>query len=297
MSFLPKKNNNRNKILLIILSVAIIGLTVLAYVINGQLQDYKSSDLVPISKLDAQQAKIDLYQQLSDIDEEWILNKQPQKALNLLQNMDLKDSSLKSRVEARIKRLKQVLQSENDDELTKINLRTALSQATEQLDSLEFAVDSIKRNTRSSLNQLKLHKDSLEIELANKSKELDRKEILKVISFKSDDGISVFYLGETKDGKANGGGVGVWANGSIYRGEWKDNKRHGEGEFKWPDGAIYEGDFILGERTGEGVFKYTTGEEYKGEFEKGLRSGQGKLFDIDGNVSYDGLWEKDKPVN
>jgi hypothetical protein len=292
-----KHNKNRYKIVVIICLLGIIGLSVLTYVIYNQLQDYKSNDLVPNSKVENLQSKIDLYQRLSDIDEVWILDKQPQKALSLLKEMDLSGTSLKPRVETRIQRLKQVLQSESDDELTKINLRTALSQANDALDSLKFILDSSKQNFKLSTNELKSQNDSLEIELAKKVKQLKRKETLQVISFQSNEGIQVYYLGETRDGKANGGGVGVWANGSLYRGEWKANNRHGEGEFTWPDGASYKGEFVKGERTGQGTFQYITGEKYKGEFQNGLRSGQGALYDIDGNISFEGEWKKDKPQN
>lgn len=297
MSITMKNSKNRYKIVLIICLIGIIGLSVLVYVTYAQLQDYKSSDLVPSSTVEHLKTKIDLYQRLSDIDELWMLDKQPQKALSLLKEMDMLGSPLKPRIETRIKRLNQVLQSQNDDELTKINLRTALSQANEALDSLVFTLDSTKQNYRLTTNELKLQNDSLEIELVNKEKQLKRKETLQVISFQSNEGIKVYYLGEIQDSKANGGGVGVWTNGSIYRGEWKNNRRHGKGEFTWPDGASYEGEFVMGERTGEGTFQYITGEEYRGEFQSGLRSGQGTLYDVDGNISFEGLWKNDKPQN
>jgi hypothetical protein len=119
---------------------------------------------------------------------------------------------------------------------------------------------------------------------------------IQVLSFVSSKGHKVSYIGEVLDGKANGGGEGVWSTGSIYKGDWKNNLRHGKGKFEWIDGQVYEGDFKMGKKTGFGIYKWPSGERYEGYWNDDKRNGNGKLFDRDGNLKYDGMWEDDKPL-
>jgi len=44
-----------------------------------------------------------------------------------------------------------------------------------------------------------------------------------------------------REGKANGKGKLVHADGDIYEGNWKDDKAHGHGCYKHLDGAKYIG--------------------------------------------------------
>lgn len=296
MSSNNQKNINRFRILFIITLVAISGLIVIIYSVDSQLKSYQKTDAIPASEYKELQSDFKTLKEILAADDLWILDKQPQKALEQYKSFKVSDRDLRRRIDQRIQRVQDILKSESDDELTKINLRTELSNTVTQRDSLSGHLDSLEQSFKLRFNQLTRKTDSLENVLRKKTRQLDRKETLKVISFKSDKDILIHYIGETEGEVAKGSGVGVWANGSIYRGEWKDNKPHGTGKFQWADGAKYEGDFIMGERTGEGTFYYPTGEKYVGEFKKGLRSGSGILYDIDGNLSFKGKWKKDKPV-
>lgn len=296
MSSNNQKNINRFRILFIITLVAISGLIVIIYSVDSQLKSYQKTDAIPASEYKELQSDFKTLKEILAADDLWILDKQPQKALEQYKSFKVSDRDLRRRIDQRIQRVQDILKSESDDELTKINLTTELSNTVTQRDSLSGHLDSLEQSFKLRFNQLTRKTDSLENVLRKKTRQLDRKETLKVISFKSDKDILIHYIGETEGEVATGSGVGVWANGSIYRGEWKDNKPHGTGKFQWADGAKYEGDFIMGERTGEGTFYYPTGEMYVGEFKKGLRSGSGILYDIDGNLSFEGKWKKDKPV-
>lgn len=118
---------------------------------------------------------------------------------------------------------------------------------------------------------------------------------IQVISFTSSKGHKVSYIGEVENGKANGGGEGVWSTGSIYKGQWKDNLRNGKGRYEWIDGQVYYGEYLMGKRNGEGVYKWPSGERYEGNWLNDKRNGFGRLYDRDGNLKYEGEWEDDKP--
>ena len=48
------------------------------------------------------------------------------------------------------------------------------------------------------------------------------------------------YVGESKNGKANGKGKYTWANGDVYEGEYKDDKKNGKGKFTYANGRVRE---------------------------------------------------------
>lgn len=204
-------------------------------------------------------------------------------------------SELNKALSLRIKYSKEVLASNNDDEISKINLRTQLANVLSENDSITNQLDSLKGSL--IVNQTLQSKsfDSLSQKLEQVTKELARKDAKQVISFVNENGNLIHYLGEVKDGKANGGGIGIWNTGSIYKGQWKNNMRHGTGEFKWVDGQIYEGEFANDIRSGEGIYYWPSGEKYKGEFAENKMNGQGILYDPDGNKKYEGEWKNDKP--
>jgi hypothetical protein len=288
-------SKNRFKLLFVIAGLAFIGVCIALYFKSETLESYQNTETIPVSEYDQLENMLSTFQAIRNADDLWLLKSQPRKALEKYKALEVVDKELQQSINERIQHLKNILKSESDNELTKLNLRTDLGNTRNERDSLQFALDSIQQTSQLSLGILKRKNDSLENDLQSKKRQLQRKETLKVISFQSQNDILVHYIGETKNDKATGGGVGVWADGSMYRGEWKDNRRHDKGEFKWPDGAKYKGDFVMGERTGEGVFHYPTGEKYEGEFKKGLRSGSGVLYDINNNISFEGQWENDKP--
>jgi hypothetical protein len=295
MNSKDKKNKKRYRFLFLLSLLTILGLLFIIFTVDSKLEAYQESDTIPASTHQDLKKDLEDYIAVSAADEQWMLKKQPQNALESYKNLDLSNPTLRKKVDQRIERISNILKSENDDELTKINLRTELKQSLDKKDSLSIKLDSLQQSFKLTYNRLERRSDSLANELDRKDRQLEREEILKVISFETDKGILVHYIGETQNNTANGNGVGVWANGSIYKGEWKTNQPHGKGEYQWADGARYNGDFVRGERSGEGTFYYPTGEKYIGEFKNGLRDGIGTLYDIDGNVSFKGSWKKDKP--
>jgi hypothetical protein len=159
---------------------------------------------------------------------------------------------------------------------------------------LEVQLDSLAHNVTMTEQDLRDKIKRLEKVIADKEKKLEQKDRLQVLSFKSDKGNLIHYLGEVKNGKAEGNGIGIWETGGIYKGNWKNNQRHGEGTYTWKDGHVYVGTFVNDIREGEGTYSWTSGEKYVGEWRNNLRHGQGILYDKDNNVQYDGLWENDK---
>jgi hypothetical protein len=158
-------------------------------------------------------------------------------------------------------------------------------------------IDSLRiKMLESAKDSLSKRIVALNDELSARSKELGRKQAVQVLSFKNDEGKQIHYLGDVSNGKANGGGVGIWSTGSIYRGEWRNNQRHGKGTFEWSDGMKYDGDFLNDIREGEGTYYWPSGEKYVGEWKKGKREGFGILYDKDGNIRYEGSWKEDKPL-
>ncbi|NGZ89357.1 MORN repeat-containing protein [Psychroflexus maritimus] len=212
----------------------------------------------------------------------------------LLQKNDIKEQKLIDEISNRIEYVKNLIEDQKENELSRINLRNQLVRQDKIIDSLNTSKDSISLNIKQSelFNQRKI--DSLTDLLKKKNELLKLKETVKVISFKNTNGNTIRYLGETKQDQANGNGVGIWDTGSIYRGEWKENQRHGVGEFEWKDGQKYEGDFQAGERTGKGTYYWPSGEKYIGDFKNNKRHGNGVFYDPDGNVKFDGSWKNDK---
>lgn len=176
---------------------------------------------------------------------------------------------------------KDYLLSKKDEEITALTKKT---------DSLSIEKEKMREAYKDTLADLKQT-------LSRKEEKLNQKEKVKVLQFESLSNQKVHYLGEVENGKANGGGVGIWSTGSIYKGEWKDNRRHGKGTIESQNGERYEGNWVNGKRQGEGAYYWPSGEKYEGEWKDNKRHGQGTLYDRDNNVQYKGLWKNDKPAS
>ena len=141
----------------------------------------------------------------------------------------------------------------------------------------------------------------LQIQLLERSLMVANQEIEKlktgkgVIQFSSSKNGYVTYLGDLRNGMANGKGYGYWKSGSSYDGYWKDNMRHGEGVFIWADGEKYEGQYENDQRHGYGVYMAKAGR-YEGQWNEDMRHGEGKLYEANGKFKLQGIWEKDKLV-
>lgn len=116
------------------------------------------------------------------------------------------------------------------------------------------------------------------------------------LTFTSRQDNEVYYVGDIKNGKANGRGVALFSSGSRYLGEWRDNTKHGIGEFHWLDGASYEGEYEADERSGRGTYHFPDGEVFVGEWEDDLRNGEGIFYDKEGEVITKGIWKDDELV-
>lgn len=142
----------------------------------------------------------------------------------------------------------------------------------------------------------------------------------KLFSQDNQEGISIYYFGEFKNGKFHGRGRSVniehieltkeernmlpknvyqWTGkekllqlGTVYEGNWEEGMMHGKGRLTSRDGSVYEGDFSMGQRTGlakmisdEGYYFYT------GEFEDGAYHGKGTLRSKAGD-QFEGEFER-----
>lgn len=105
---------------------------------------------------------------------------------------------------------------------------------------------------------------------------------------------SIHYFGEVKDGQANGLGIGVWENQSVYDGEWQNNMRHGTGVFTTDKGEIYQGEYKNDKRNGVGTYIFRNGDFYTGEWEDSKRSGFGTVISAKGDTLVHGFWENDR---
>lgn len=168
---------------------------------------------------------------------------------------------------------------EEEDQLTSLDSLPLIDvQKDEKKDSLERRITELNRK------------------ISTQERALKEKEQLRALTIKNDERNNIQYVGDTKDGKANGKGTGIWeASGGTYKGDWVDNKRHGYGVYIWKDGVRYEGDFRNDKREGKGSYFWTSGERYVGQWKDNRRNGEGILYDKDGNISYQGVWEDDKP--
>ena len=291
-------NSKKNifKILFFIVLFAFIGLS-LVYISSQDKNTNPSSQYNALQKeLYNATSKNQTLIAVLEADNLLITKSNPKEALQKYQSViETTEGNLRSLILSRIDYTKQVIESNTDDEISRINLRTQLANLQDEIDSLSSYTDSLSRNRIAEKTIVNKKIDSLEQKNTKLTKELNRKEAKQVISFTNKNGNLIHYLGEVENGKANGGGIGIWNTGSIYKGEWKNNQRHGKGEFKWADGQVYNGEFKNDTRSGTGTYYWPSGEKYEGEFANNRMNGEGILFDPDGNKKYEGQWKNDKP--
>ena len=109
------------------------------------------------------------------------------------------------------------------------------------------------------------------------------------------------YVGQWKDGKADGFGIFNFVpNNTLayesYEGGWKANAMHGKGILIWIFGDRYEGQFNDNIAEGQGTYYWANGKKYIGQFRDNCNIGHGTLIfepdDLLGRVRYEGNWEK-----
>ena len=82
------------------------------------------------------------------------------------------------------------------------------------------------------------------------------------------------YKGEFRDGKKQGKGTYIWANGNRYEGDFVDDEPSGRGKFTFPSGDQYEGEYSKGAFNGKGVFISKNGDRTEGPFVNGQAQGK-----------------------
>ncbi len=89
------------------------------------------------------------------------------------------------------------------------------------------------------------------------------------------------YVGEWKNGQANGHGTLIYGEGPFkghtYIGQFLNNDQSGQGTYTIPNGERYVGEFKNGRYNGQGTYTHLNGERFVGEFKDGKYNGQGAI--------------------
>lgn len=164
-----------------------------------------------------------------------------------------------------------------------------------QIDSLSQQKAATPEEVR-KYDSLNFTLEKTKVQLARLKRQMNNKSFGEYLKFRSKKGNQMHYVGQVKNGKANGYGIALLDTGSRYEGQWQDNQRQGEGTFYWPDGEYYIGEYAYDRRSGFGTYYWPNGEKYAGEWKEDKRSGSGQFFGTDGDVIADGEWNDDKLV-
>lgn len=96
-----------------------------------------------------------------------------------------------------------------------------------------------------------------------------------------DPDIAESYVGDCRDGVANGKGIATGKD--SYEGEFIAGKQHGSGNYTWAVGHQYVGEWSDGKRNGFGRITWSDGAMYEGEWRNDVREGNGTLHGLSGN--------------
>ena len=105
--------------------------------------------------------------------------------------------------------------------------------------------------------------------------------------------INFRYSGDTQDGRMQGRGTLLYADGHKYTGEWKNNKRHGWGVMEFSNGDRYEGQWRNNLRSGKGTYAFADGARYEGHWKSGRQDGSGTIHYPQGG-KFQGTWSGGK---
>ncbi|MEP7154895.1 MAG: caspase family protein [Betaproteobacteria bacterium] len=83
------------------------------------------------------------------------------------------------------------------------------------------------------------------------------------------------YNGEFKDGKKQGKGLYVWANGDKFEGDFANDQVSGKGKWEFASGDVYTGEVLNAVMVGRGVLLAKNGDRYDGLFADGKPNGLG----------------------
>lgn len=169
------------------------------------------------------------------------------------------------------------------------------AQSRSRMDSLSQQKVATPEEVR-KYDSLNFTLEKTKVQLTRLKRQMSTKSFGEYLKFKSKKGNQMHYVGQVKNGKANGYGIALLDTGSRYEGQWQDNQRQGEGTFYWPDGEYYVGEYENDKRSGFGTYYWPNGEKYAGEWKEDKRSGSGQFFGTDGAIIAGGEWSDDKLV-
>lgn len=175
-------------------------------------------------------------------------------------------------------------------------LSRQLGRVNEQLTSLETDLTHARQVKADQLDSLYFALDKARLRADCLQNKLNNKKGTSYLQFTRNNDVTIYYVGQIKNDRANGKGVALYSTGSRYEGEWKNNLRHGTGVFHWPDGEHYEGEFKQDKRHGYGKYFWPNGERFAGEWRNGQRNGKGKFFDEEGKMVASGTWKNGELV-
>lgn len=284
-------NQNRKTVFLTIAIVVLLIVVVTQYFSYSS----KSSKRLSQKELNKIEQENNWYKSVFQADKLWLSDHNPEAALEALNKLLESEFANDDIVNKKIRKIKELNTLKNQTSNTSNNLEDTLSKSQKDIDSLIAVIDSLSLNSKQRIQKFKMQNDSLKFSLNIAKNQLNRKNEIQILTFKNNAGNLIHYLGEVSNGKANGGGKGIWNTGSLYTGDWKNNKRHGTGTFEWADGEKYVGDYVEDIRQGTGTYYWKNGQRYDGEWKNNKRNGQGTLYDKDGNPEFEGLWVDDVP--
>ena len=276
------------KIYIVVSLITIISLGIAIFLMNRSNPDSK----IYKQRMQDFETKVEFYESILEADVLFYEKNKPNEAIELLKSLDTHEIDVDI-VNTKIKsyqKFNQAIFQANQNRVEKpIDSEKEFSVLQKKMDSMSV----LNRKFRDSLsNQI----TDLKEQLIQNKKISAGKDNIQVISFKGVRGNKIHYIGEVKDNKANGNGIGIWVTGSVYKGEWKNNIRHGQGFHEWPDGEKFDGTYVDGKRKGFGKYYWPNGERYEGQWVDDKRNGKGILFDPDGNIRFEGNWADDKPL-
>ncbi|PRD52763.1 MORN repeat-containing protein [Sphingobacterium gobiense] len=290
-----KKTNKTISILIVLLLVLIVTVTVLYVGARRDAAKWKSLHHAEVKATGDDHLREEL-RRLLELDNQ-VFNQQYLQALQGYGQLrtslhEISDSLIQSRisyVQSRLQELGSTMNGEPDS-------NSLVDLTADSVNLLRQRIDSMQTTYGRSTDSLAENITELNRLVHVQNRVLEKKEQLNKLEFINAEGVAVQYIGEVVDSMASGVGTGMWENsGGVYKGEWRRNQRHGKGVYTWKDGERYEGAFNNDKRTGFGSYSWSSGERYEGSWLNNKRHGEGTLYDRDGNISYQGHWENDKP--
>ncbi len=191
-------------------------------------------------------------------------------------------------IEMRVALIKELLRLRYENQLAAMQAAQLEEIDSIQADGLEAAHDIMLADS------LSFALEKAKVQLSCLKKQLKEKSFGEYLTFTNSKGSTMHYVGQVKNGKANGYGVALLSTGSRYEGLWKNNMRHGEGTYYWSDGQHYVGQYENDKRNGQGTYYWPNGEKYAGHWEDDERDGKGTFYGKDGEVVAAGTWDDDK---